>query len=429
MDITQFTSLDIPVDYTFGLHNNLLSSMSLPQFYQPEYFHHEVTPATSITNQKSSGRCWIFAGLNMLRRDIANNQYNFKPETSFEFSQSYLFFWDKLERMNYLIDSMEKFYENKYDINDRTVQFMLKDPFGDGGQWSMFENLVNKYGLVPKSAYPESTHSSNSRGINMVLSKMFRNYVSKIFKGKTLNKKDFLKKVYLTLVRFFGKPPSEFKFEYKSGLNVKKSDLTSKRFTPIEFKNFCKINMDKYVSVVHDPRNEYLGLYTVDKLNNMVDGNIVKYLNLNMERVQELTKLALDKNDPVWFGSDVGQYFSRDKDMLDENVFAYEKYLDLDITMNKQDRINSGDSIPSHAMVYTGYHLDEFGNIDYWKIENSWGKRGKYDGHLVCSNKWFREFTYQVVIDKSLLSDEEREIWNAKHLTTLPLWDPLGTLA
>lgn len=422
MDITQFTSLAIPMAYTFGLHNNLLSSVSLPRFNQPEYFHQEVSPVTTITNQKSSGRCWMFAGLNMIRRDVVKE---YSLPSSFEFSQSYLFFWDKLERMNYLIDTLTELHDQERSLDDRTVNFLMKDPFGDGGQWSMFENLVNKYGLVPKSAYPESTHSSNSRGVNMVLCKMIRDYVAKLYNGKEVNKDDFLKKTYFILVRFFGKPPTEFIFEYQK----KNKEIVSNRFTPSSFKDFCKIDLSKYVSVVHDPRNPYMGLYTVDMLNNISGGKSVKYLNLNINRVVELTKESLDKNNPVWFGSDVGQYFSRDKDMLDDNVFSYEKFLGLGLTMNKKDRMNTADSIPSHAMVYSGYHLDGFGNVDYWKIENSWGKRGKYDGHLVCSDKWFKEFTFQVVIDKSLLSDEEAVLWNEGEITTLPLWDPLGTLA
>lgn len=423
MDITQFSSLTIPDSYSFGLHNNLLSSMSLPRFQQPEYFHKEVSPSTTITNQKSSGRCWMFAGLNMLRRNVIKTK---NLPSSFEFSQSYLFFWDKLERMNYVIDTVTTLRENGKGLDDRTVNFLMKDPFGDGGQWSMFENLVNKYGLVPKQVYPESVHSSSSRGVNMVLCKMIRDYVANMYKGNTVNKNEFLKKTYLILVRFFGKPPSNFRFELRDS---KTKEIKSESFTPQSFRDYCNVDLSKYVSIVHDPRNNYLGLYSVDKLNNIVGGGSVKYLNLNMNRVKEITKNALDLNNPVWFGSDVGQYFSRDKDMLDDNVFAYNKFLELGITMNKKDRINTADSIPSHAMVYTGYHLDEFGNIDYWKIENSWGKRGKYEGHLVCSDKWFKEFTFQVVVEKSLLNEEEKQLWTNGEIMKLPLWDPLGTLA
>ena len=422
MDFTQFNALDIPLEHQFGLHNNLLSDVSYPRTFTPDYFHKEVTPSSTITNQKSSGRCWMFAGLNMLRRSVIS-EHNFP--NSFEFSQSYLFFWDKLERMNYLIDTIADLKSQDKGLDDREINHLLKDPFGDGGQWVMFENLVNKYGLVPKSAYPESFHSSNSRGVNLVLCQMIRDYISKMYQGNELIKEDFLKDVYLILVRFFGKPPVTFTFEYKNGKKI-----TSEQFNPMTFKDFCKVNLDKYISIVHDPRNDYSKLYSVKLLNNIIGGEKVKYLNLPMSRIRQLTKKSLDENSPVWFGSDVGQFFHRKTDMLDEEVFSYQKYLGLKLSLTKKDRMETGESIPSHAMVFSGYHQDKFGNVDYWKIENSWGKRGNYDGHLVCSDKWFQDFTYQVVIEKKYLSMEEKEIWSINEFSkVLPLWDPLGTLA
>ena len=422
MDFTQFNSLDIPSQYDFGLHNNLLSEVSYPRSFSPTYFHKEVTPSSTITNQKSSGRCWMFAGLNMLRRSVIS-EHNFP--NSFEFSQSYLFFWDKLERMNYLIDTINDLKNSNLELDDREINHLLKDPFGDGGQWVMFENLVNKYGVVPKSVYPESFHSSNSRGVNMVLCQMLRDYISKMYQGENQDKVEFLKEVYLILVRFFGKPPSTFNFEYKNG-----KEIVSKEFTSHTFKDFCKINLDKYVSIVHDPRNDYSKLYSVKLLNNIVEGKKVKYLNLEMFRIKQLTKKSLDENSPVWFGSDVGQFFHRKTDMLDEEVFSYQKYLGLKLSLTKKDRMETGESIPSHAMVFSGYHKDKFGKVDYWKIENSWGKRGNYDGHLVCSDKWFQDFTYQVVIDRNYLKEEEIAIWESNTFSKiLPLWDPLGTLA
>lgn len=422
MDLTQFNSISIPTNYEFSLHNNLLSDVSVPRTTPPEYFHREVKPHTTITNQKSSGRCWMFAGLNMLRRDVIETH---NLPLSFEFSQSYLFFWDKLERMNYLIYIINKLMLEGVSIDDRRINFLLKDPFGDGGQWVMFENLVNKYGLVPQSVYPESLHSSNSRGVNMVLSQMLRDYVSRLYNGDDLNLDEFLKKTYIILVRFFGRPPNKFIFEYKS-----KDSIIQSSFTPTSFAKFCNVDLENYVSIVHDPRNIYNSLYSIDILNNMIDGKCVKYLNLRMSVIRELTKKSLDNNSPVWFGSDVGQFFHRKSDMLDENIFAYHKYLDLNLKLKKKDRMETAESIPGHAMVFSGYHTNIFGEIDYWKIENSWGKRGKYDGHLVCSDKWFQDFTYQVVINKKYLGEDEINVWNSnKFENTLPLWDPLGTLA
>jgi bleomycin hydrolase len=422
MDLTQFSTLDIPVEYNFGLHNNLLSEMSTPRLSPPEVFHKEVTPSAGITNQKSSGRCWMFSGLNMLRRGVMDEH---KFPSSFEFSQSYLFFWDKLERMNYLIVLLTMFKERGLTLEDRQVNFIMKDPFGDGGQWSMFENLVNKYGVVPKSVYGESKHSSNSRGVNMVLCQMFRDYVARLYGNRDVDFGEHMKKTYLTLVRFFGKPLNEFVFEYKKG-----KEIVNNKFSPLEFKEFCKIDMSRYVSVVHDPRNDFHKLYSIENLNNMEGGKSVKYMNMCMSRFKELTKSALDKNHPVWFGSDVGQFFLSKYSLLDENAFNYKRYLDIDIEMNKKERIETGESIPGHAMVYTGYHLDRFGKVDYWKIENSWGKTGPYDGYLVCSDKWFEDYTFQIVLSIDMLSEAEKRLWLGNVFEkTHPIWDPLGTLA
>ena len=420
MDIN-FDAIEIPEIDVYGLHSRLLSDACTQRVYHPEVFHREITPSALITNQKASGRCWIFAGLNMLRRSVIKTH---KLPSNFEFSQSYVFFWDKLERMNYLIDTIVELRSIGCSLEDRTVNFLMKDPFGDGGQWSMFANIVAKYGVVPKSAYPESFHTSNSRGVNHVLCMMFRNYISKMYSGEDISKRKFLIKTYRVLVRFFGRPPSDFVFETKTG-----EEVITRRFTPQEFKDFCDIDLSRYVSIVNDPRNMGGQLYTIDRLNNVVDGEIVKYLNLPVERLEELTKASLDANYPVWFGSDVGQYFARNKDVLDEGTVPFDRYLDLDISMTKRDRIETAGSIPGHAMVYTGYHLDEAGEIDFWKIENSWGKRGRYDGYLVCSKQWFRDYSFQIVVDRSLLTEEELHIWNEAEINVLPIWDPLGTLA
>jgi len=429
MNPKQFNNIITPKEDKYGLHNNLLSKMSSPRFSTPEYFHKEVTPETKITNQKSSGRCWLFAGLNLLRRHTI---HELSLESTFEFSQSYLFFWDKMERMNYWTNIVEEKKNNGVKFDDRALNFIMNDPFGDGGQWSMFKNLVDKYGLVSKNAYPESHHSSNSVGVNLVLTKMFRNYVTKMYNEKPVNKEELLNKTYSILVKFFGKPPTKFNFEYKIDKTNSKNDkiIHSLLITPKNFVEFCDIDMSKYVSIINDPRNEYNKLYTVDILNNMEKGEVVEYLNIDINRFSELTKESIIQNKPVWFGSDVGQFHHRTSAMLDETIFNFDDYLDLNLTMTKEDRINSCDSIPSHAMVYVGYHNDINNEIDYWKIENSWGTSGAYNGYLVCSNKWFKEYTFQIIVEKCLLSSDEKTVFETKKFNkVLPLWDPIGTLA
>lgn len=426
MDLNSFTR---PENTNYSLHNNLLSSVSTPRTITqvPSIMTKEITPNTSCANQKRTGRCWIFAAVNMLRRSVITDT---KIPESFEFSQSHVFFYDKLERMNYNLGLMIKCNNNKekeFNINSRLVQHILKEPFGDGGQWVMFTNVVNKYGLVPQDAYPESTHSANSAGINMVLSRMFRTFTKDIFggKGDNFNKQAALQKTYEILIKFFGEPPREFTWNYKT-----EGKVNTFSGTPIDFmKNFCKINFDDFVSLTHDPRNDYSKLYGVEHLGNVEGGDVVKYLNLDIDRLHELTKKAIDDNTPVWFGSDVGQFFNSKCGLLDKNSFDYVNFLELSDTMNKRERIDCCESLMTHAMVYVGYNTDKYGAVNYWKIENSWGTDGPYKGNLVCSNEWFKEYTYQLILPKKYLKSDEIELWNGQISKSFPLWDPMGSLA
>ena len=212
----------------------------------------------------------------MLRRSLIADK---KIPSSFEFSQSYVFFYDKLERMNYNLDLVEKLKEKEKGWDDRVVQHILKEPFGDGGQWVMFTNIANKYGLIPKDSYPESTHSSNSRGVNMVLSRMFGTFVKDMYhNSKEYNRKKNLETTYRVLIKFFGEPPKNITWNYKSEGKV--HVFTG---TPLKFmKEFCHINFNDYVSLTHDPRNEYNRLYGVEHLGNVEGGDVVKYLNLSL---------------------------------------------------------------------------------------------------------------------------------------------------
>ena len=426
MDISTFNVSSFDNNsMNYALHNNLLSSVSTPRLVNqvPNVFTKEITPSVRSSNQKSSGRCWIFAALNMLRRNLIQEK---KLPDSFEFSQSHVFFYDKLERMNYNLKLVEDLNSQERGWDDRVVQHILKEPFGDGGQWVMFTNIVNKYGLVPKDAYPESLHSSRSSGVNMVLSRMFRTFIKDFYHNpNSYNRQQCLEKTYQVLVRFFGEPPNFFVWNYKSEKSVETFNGTPHQF----MKDFCNIDFSDYVSLTHDPRNEYNRLYGVEHLGNVDGGDVVKYLNINVDRMVELTKKAIDDNVPVWFGSDVGQFFNSKLAVLDENSFDYNRYLDLNDSMNKKERINFCESLMTHAMVYTGYNTDPYGAVNYWKIENSWGTDGPYGGSLVCSDRWFREYTYQLIVPKKYITNEEKNIWNGEISSSFPIWDPMGSLA
>ena len=416
-----------PESKNYSLHNNLLSSVSMPRLstHVPTVLTKEVTPKTPCSNQKSSGRCWIFAALNMIRRQVIVEK---KLPESFEFSQSYVFFYDKLERMNYNLKLVEDFKNQTphVEYNSRVVQHILKEPFGDGGQWVMFTNIVNKYGLVPQEVYPESTHSSNSAGINMVLSRIFRTAVKDIYTNfKNYNRSNILQKTYEILIRFFGEPPTKIIWNYKNEKNVEIFNGT-----PLSFmKEFCNIDLDQYVSLTHDPRNEYNKLYGVEHLGNVENGDTVKYLNVPIDRMCDLSKKCIDDNIPVWFGSDVGQFLHSKSAVLDQNTFDYVNYLDLDDSMNKKERIEFCESLMTHAMVYVGYNTDQYGSVNYWKIENSWGTTGPYAGNLICSDSWFKQYTYQLIIPKKYITSDELNIWSGDVLKSFPIWDPMGSLA
>ena len=228
MDISTFNRIESNKNYS--LHNNLLSRVSTPRQVNqvPNVLTKEITPKASCANQKSSGRCWIFAAVNMLRRQVITDK---KIPESFEFSQSYVFFFDKLERMNYNLKLVEDISTQERGWDDRVIQHILKEPFGDGGQWVMFTNIANKYGLIPKDSYPESTHSSNSAGVNMVMSRMFRTFVKDYFKSKhTYSRKACLEKTWQVLVKFFGEPPTKFVWNYKVDKNIKITDTSVSDF-------------------------------------------------------------------------------------------------------------------------------------------------------------------------------------------------------
>ena len=385
---------------------HLITKRDLNQKYQ-HIFNHKVKPELKITNQKSSGRCWLFAALNVVRRNVIE-KYNL--DTDFELSQNYLFFWDKFERLNYL---MEAIIETKNtDIDSRMVTHLLNDPTCDGGQWDMVSNLIRKYGIVPKSVYQESCHSSYSSEMNAILKKKFREYalVLRINDNPRSSKMKFLEEIYDLLCKFLGKPPSNFDWEY---LDKNKKFHRISNLTPLEFyKNHTNFDVNEYYCIVNDPRkdNPYDKLYTVKYLGNVIDGEKIKYLNTNVNRLKELIKKSIDDNKAVWFGCDVGKWLHRDQASMDLDLSNYEGVLNTKFGMDKEERLLTGDSLMTHAMVFTGYLTDNKGKVKYWQVENSWSDKGPAKGYYVMADSWFDQYMYEIAINKKYLSYEEIKI-------------------
>jgi bleomycin hydrolase len=390
-------------------------------------FSSQVKPRTKVTNQKSSGRCWLFAALNIMRTEMLK-KYGLKD---FEFSQPHLFFWDKFERSNYILESILKVKEEKDEQRrERIMSQLLTDPISDGGQWDMVSALVNKYGLVPKSVYDETEHSSNSYAMNAILSRKIREYAVNLYNiiSKELcrkRKKEYLKEIYMMLVKFLGTPPKEFNWEFydKDGKFNSINNLTPQKF----YKECVDFDVDNYVSVIHDPRHPYVTSYGVEYLGNVIEAKSIRHLNLDITRIKGLVKQSIDDNQSVWFGCDVGKHFSRLNKQLDMNILNYETPLGIKFDLNKKDRLLWGDSLMTHAMTFTGYHENN-GKITRYEVENSWSDDDINKGYLVMTDEWFDEYVYQILVNKKDLNKNELDAYN-EETSVLPPWDPFGALA
>lgn len=406
--------------------NNALSTLCAVraecQKYDPVY-NVSVTPKLRVTNQRSSGRCWLFAALNVMRRPVCA-KYNL---ANFEFSQSHLFFWDKLERMNF---NLERIADTMNEADDsRIVQHILDDPTCDGGQWDMVVNLIEKYGVVPQSVFKETFHSGNSAGLNAVLKKLFRAAAAGIRDGDKDARDRCMADTYAILCQFLGEPPSSFDWEYTD-----KDDKYHcvKNLSPKSFYVKCvDFNTKDYVGIVDDARNAYENVYTVEGLGNVVGGEREKisYLNLPIDRLKELTLDALKANEGVWFGCDVGQYFSRVNCSMDAAQFDYMKLLGKGFDLDKEQRMRFRDSLMTHAMVFTGANTSDTRGIRSWEVENSWAVAEPMAGYYFMSDAWFTEFVYEVVIKKDRLSAAEQSMLDKPSNGDFPPWDPMGSLA
>lgn len=384
-----------------------------------------------VTNQKASGRCWMFAALNTFRHKMISS---FQLE-DFELSQAHTFFWDKYEKSNWFLEQVIATADQ--ELASRKVAFLLQTPQQDGGQWDMVVSLFEKYGVVPKSVYPESISSSNSRELNTYLNKLLRQDAqilrdlihsgadSEVVASK---KQALLQEIFNFLAISLGLPPREFDFAYRDKDNQfhSESGLTPQSF----YKKYVDLQLDDYVSIINAPTTDkpYGKSYTVDMLGNVVGSRPVRYLNVPMDRLKELAIAQMKAGETVWFGSDVGQVSNRKAGILATDVYDFEASMDIHLTQDKAGRLDYAESLMTHAMVLTGVDLDEAGQSRKWKVENSWGDKVGTDGYFVASDAWMDEYTYQIVVRKEFLTPDELAAYEAEPIVLAP-WDPMGALA
>ena len=393
-------------------------------------FSNTISKQLPVTNQKSSGRCWGFAGLNLLRLEIVKN-YNL---SNFEFSQNYFMFWDKLEKANYFLENILKTLDQNYD--SRLMMHLLQAPVQDGGQWDMFVNLIEKYGLVPKSVMPETNHSSKSSMMNYFLTHKLRECAFILRKSKKprttikqlrSKKEEMMSVIYSLLCMFLGNPPTKFDWSIKD----KNNKFTRfNNLDPLDFYHkFTKVKLKNKVCLIHAPMsNKKMNeLYTIDFLGNVVGGNIIKYANVEINELKKAAIKSIKNDEAVWFGCDVGKMFNRELGIMDMDLYDYEKLFDTKFKMNKASRLESGDSAMTHAMLFTGVDLKR-NTPTKWRVENSWGDKNGDKGYYLMSDSWFDEYNYEVVVDKKYLSNKSLEIFNRKPHNLEP-WDPMGALA
>lgn len=401
-------------------------------------FTHRVdAEAKPVTNQKSSGRCWIFAALNVLRIPFIK-EYQLEE---FEFSQNFVFFWDKIERCHYFLYNVLKLLRKKESITGRLMSFLLCDPIADGGQWDMVVNVITKYGVVPKRCFPETYSCEASSKLNGILKSKIREYVRelKVMVDENANNeklesriKTFMEELYRIIGICLGIPPGSFTWEY---YNKNKVYCSVGPITPVAFyeeyvKPYCSI--ENKVCVVNDPRpdNPYGHNYTVDCLGNMVGGRKTIYLNAPIEELLKVSVESLKNNEPVWFGCEIDKRFYGKAGIQDLQVLDFKLLFGVEVNTNlsKAERLIYGDSMMNHAMVLTAVSLDAQGSPTKWRVENSWGEDRGDKGYLIMTTEWFKEFVFEVVVDERLISPEGL-LALEKEPKVLPAWDPMGSLA
>ncbi|NLE46081.1 MAG: C1 family peptidase [Chloroflexi bacterium] len=393
------------------------------------YSHLIETP--EATNQNSSGRCWLFAGLNTLRL-LAMKSLNLEQ---FELSQTYLMFWDKLEKANYFLEGIISTINEPLD--GRLVMWLLADPISDAGQWDMFVNLVEKYGVVPKSVMPETASSGRTRDMNEVLAAKLREWAwvlrEQAASGARVDdmrsaKDDMLAEFYRMLAIHLGQPPVSFLWEWR---DKDKAFHRYGRITPLHFfREYIAATLDDMVCLINAPtgNKEYNRLYTVQHLGNVVGGRGVRYLNVDIEVMKQAAVQMIVDGTPVWFGCDVGKWLEHDLGVMDLDVYDYELVYGTNLGLDKARRLDYGHSRMTHAMVLTGVDLDDGGRPMKWRVENSWGTDLGDKGYMIMTDRWFSEYLYELTVSRRYLSPELLEVLETDPVA-LPPWDPMGSLA
>ena len=372
------------------------------------------------TDQQSSGRCWLFTGLNVLRsRMIAKHNLG-----EFTFSQNYLFFYDQLEKANLFLQGIID--TKNLPLEDRKVDWLLSNPIGDGGQFTGVSNLVMKYGVVPSEAMPESLSANSTSQMRGQLATLLRQDALKLRSAKPREvqamKVEMLKEVYRILALCLGVPPTEFTW---ARYNSKGEFVSQKTYTPKEFYNeFLGDDLENnYIMVMNNPAVEYNKVYEIDYDRHVYDGQNWVYLNLPIEKIKEMAIASIKDGTALYFSCDVGKFLDRKKGVADLRNFDYGSLLGVEFTMDKKERIQTHASGSTHAMTLIAVDLKD-GKPQKWMVENSWGATSGYKGNIIMTDEWFNEYMFRLVVEKKYVPADIMSLMSQKPIM-LPSWDPM----
>lgn len=430
--LKELKQANVPTSADKALRNalaaNSINSLAVTannQANSDTHFSHTVK-SIGITNQEHSGRCWLFTGLNVMRaKAIVKHDLG-----SFQFSQSYCFFYDQLEKANLFLQAMIDNASKPMD--DKTVEWLFKNPLSDGGQFTGIQDIITKYGVVPAEIMTESFNANNTSKMSSIISSKLREYGLQLRDASAKGNKraaierqkvEMLKTIYHILAICLGEPPVEFTWTRTNG---KGEPVSTKTYTPLAFYNeFVGADLkNNYVMLMNDPTREYYKLYTIDLDRHAYDGENWTYINLPIEDIKKAAIASIKDSVMMYFSCDVGKCYNSKTGILSLDNFDYESLFATTFSMNKADRIRTFESASSHAMTLMAVDLDTNGKPTKWMVENSWGATSGYKGHLIMTDEWFNEYMFRLVVEKRFVSDDILKLLSQKPVK-LPAWDPL----